>query len=399
MTKNPLFLFTASALLFLAAEPVSAEIAIDSSFPGGNIIVVKQEGDTVFLKPDYRDTKGQWFYWYFRTTSGTAGKKITFRFTEGTPIGVRGPAVSTDEGISWEWTEQQAADHKSFTYTFPAEAGETRFSFGIPYTQANLDRFLSVHKENPSLTKEILCKSKKGRDVERLHLIKPGSTPRMRILITSRSHACEMMMSYTAEGIIESFLADDERGRWFRENTEVLVIPFLDKDGVEDGDQGKNRLPRDHNRDYDGASIYRETAALREFVPGWSGGKLALALDLHCPHIRGGTNEKIYLVGSENPAWAKEQDRFSRLLEKSITGPLPYKASNDVAFGTEWNTAKSYTAGLSGSRWAGGLPGVKLATTFELPYANSQGAEVNPSSARAFGRDLATAIRSYLEAP
>ncbi len=374
-----------------------AEIAIDADIPGGNILIEKQEGDTVYLRPDYRDTKGSWFYWYFRTTGGTAGKTITFRFTDGSPMTVRGPALSEDGGVTWKWTEIPAPDYKSFTYTFPADAVETRFSFGIPYTQADLDRFLSGFSGNPSLKKEILCKTKKDRTVERLHLGTPGATPRFRIMVTCRAHACEMMTSYAAEGIIEAFLADDARGRWFRDNTEVLLVPFLDKDGVEDGDQGKNRLPRDHNRDYDGTSIHRETAALREFVPGWSTGKLALTLDLHCPHIRGGTNERIYLVGGGDPAMEQEEDRFSALLEKSITGPLPYRTSNNVPFGTEWNTAKSFTAGMNGSRWAAGLPGVKLATTFELPYANAQGEEVNASSARAFGRDLATAIRSYLE--
>ena len=46
------------------------------------------------------------------------------------------------------------------------------------------------------------------------------------------------------------------------------LVPFVDKDGVEEGDQGKNRAPRDHNRDYAGASMYPETGALRELGEG-----------------------------------------------------------------------------------------------------------------------------------
>ena len=83
---------------------------------------------------------------------------------------------------------------------------------------------------------------------------------------------------------------------------EFFVVPFVDKDGVEDGDQGKNRRPHDHNRDYGGRadgdhSIYASTRALRERIPAWSGGKLRVALDLHCPWIRGEHNEVIYFVG------------------------------------------------------------------------------------------------------
>jgi hypothetical protein len=38
-----------------------------------------------------------------------------------------------------------------------------------------------------------------------------------------------------------------------------------------------------------------------------------------------------------------------------------------------------------------------MGTTIEIPYANASGREVNQQNARAFGRDLAAAIRVYLE--
>ena len=72
-------------------------------------------------------------------------------------------------------------------------------------------------------------------------------------------------------------------GKWLREHVEFFIVPIVDIDGVEDGDQGKNRKPRDHNRDYAGESIYPQVKAIRERLPEWSDGKLRLALDLHCP--------------------------------------------------------------------------------------------------------------------
>ncbi len=83
-----------------------------------------------------------------------------------------------------------------------------------------------------------------------------------------------MMASWSLEGLMDEVLADTTDGRWLREHVEFLVVPFMDKDGVEDGDQGKNRRPHDHNRDYLGESIYPEVAAWRAFVPGWSEGRL-----------------------------------------------------------------------------------------------------------------------------
>jgi hypothetical protein len=65
------------------------------------------------------------------------------------------------------------------------------------------------------------------------------------------------MASYSLEGLMEGILAGDDVGRWLAGHVEFLVVPFVDKDGVEEGDQGKNRRPHDHNRDYGpGVSIY-----------------------------------------------------------------------------------------------------------------------------------------------
>ncbi len=394
-----LAVFVHAVLLFAigagAQEPSANPLQVDAKFPGGNIILEKIEGDTVTLRQDPRDTEGWWFYWCFQVR-GAEGRTLSFDFTDGAPIGVRGPAVSLDEGTTWSWLGKQASN-KSFTYSFPAKAGAIRFSFGMPYTEVHLESFLGRIGSNKALKLETLCQSRKGRVVEQLRVGKISGEPRYRVLVTCRAHCCEMMTSYAAEGLIESILANDPNGKWFRKNVELLLIPFVDKDGVEDGDQGKNRRPRDHNRDYDANSVHPETRAIQKLVPEWSKGKLRFALDLHCPNIRGKENEDIYLVGSEDPKTWTEQQRFGELLEQVQQGTLVYSATNNLPFGTKWNTTNNFTQGTSGSRWARGLPGVQLATTIELPYANASDREVNAESAREFGHDLARAIRAYLE--
>jgi hypothetical protein len=178
---------------------------------------------------------------------------------------------------------------------------------------------------------------------------------------------------------------------------ELNVVPFVDLDGVENGEQGKNRKPRDHNRDYDERSLYPETKAIKNLVASWTGGPLRVAIDLHCPWIRGPHNEVIYMVGSADKSIAKEQERFARILQRVSSGPLPYDASDNLAFGTAWNTDKNYEQGTSFSRWAGRQSGIEMAASFEIPYANAGGKPVTPDSARAFGRDLAAALVAYLQ--
>ncbi|UCG60060.1 MAG: hypothetical protein JSU70_11165 [Phycisphaerales bacterium] len=377
------------------ASPAERRLNVDADYAGGNIVVERIEGDTIYLKPDLRDTEGWWFYWNFRVR-GASGRTLTFQFTGKDPIGTQGPAISADSGRSWSWLGTDAVKDASFVYTFGEAADEVRFCFAMPYQQADLQRLLARYENNPNVVVRELCKTRKGRPVERVHAGRLDGQARHKVLLTARHHACEMMASYALEGALESVLADSDEGRWFRRNVEIVAIPFVDKDGVEDGDQGKNRRPRDHNRDYIGKSIYPSVAALRTFVPNFSNGRLKMVLDLHCPYIRGQYNEVVYIVGSLDEDVYRQQVRFGSILEDLAEGPLPYDNGDILPFGKAWNTSGSYGSGKSCSRWAAGLEGVRLAACFEIPYATASGRPVAADSARAFGRDLASAIRAYL---
>ena len=371
-------------------------LILDSLFPGGNIVLDRMDQDLVELHPDLRDTEGGWFYWCFRLRQA-AGRHLHFRFTQQAPIAARGPAVSLDAGETWRWLGLDNCTDDSFSYSVPPDAAEVRFSLGMTYTARHLDKFLQPLAANPHIQITTLCQSRKGRPVRKLLLGNSQSNPRYRVLITARHHACEMMASYELEGLLEAILADQPAGRWLRDHVAFMVVPFVDWDGVEDGDQGKNRLPCDHNRDYDGTSIHPETAAIRQQLPPWHSELPLVLLDLHCPWIRSGCNEQLYQVGHVAPEIWAQQQQFGRILQQVRRGPIPYRQDNDMPFGKEWNTQAGWgNKGLSATRWIGGLPGTLFASSIELPYANAQGVEVNAASARSLGHDLAHALQVYL---
>jgi len=326
---------------------------------------------------------------------------LTFQFTQGDVVGVLGPAVSTDGGESWTWLGRDVVQERTFRYAFEAGADEVRFCVAVPYVEANLREFLERHKGDPNLRADILCKTRKGRETELLHLGRLDGQCVHRVLLTCRHHCCESLASYSLEGILEAVLADSEQGRWLREHVEFLVVPFMDKDGVEDGDQGKNRRPHDHNRDYAGASagesIYPAVRALRQLVPQWSAGRLCFALDMHCPYIRGETDEYIYFVGGPDQEIWERVGHFSKILEAVQAGPLAFDSKNNLSFGQGWNTRENYKEGKSFSRWAAELAGILVGTCIEIPYANASGQAVTAETARALGRDLAHAFHRFLE--
>ncbi len=357
--------------------------------------MVKTAGDTLWLKPDLSETEGDWFYWYFKV-SNTSGKQLFFQFTMDNQFAAFGPAYSINNNHTWKWYGENRVHNNGFSYAFSLEDTVAWFCTAFPYTGKDLDSFLSRSKIRDGLVRDTLCLSPEGRVIEKLSIQPSGDGPRTRVLITARHHACEMMANYVLEGIIESTLNEVELA-YLRDRVEFLIVPFVDKDGVENGEQGKNRIPRDHNRDYAGESIYRSTAAIREEIPAWSDGKLKIALDLHCPWIKGKYHEWISLVGKKDPIMEDAQIRFCELLEKNATGELPFRRRDFLPYGTDWNTGGNYSKGMGFSQWATGIDNISLATTIEFPYANILGVQVTKDNARAFGKAVAFSLMDYLK--
>jgi len=368
---------------------------VDAGFPGGNVRVTGITGREVRVEPDLGDTEGNWFYWYFRVRDPGPGE-YAFLFPRGGLIGRYGPAVSRDGGETWAWLGPEAVeeDGRGFRVRFEEDEPEVRFSVGMPYTERRFRRFVQGLPRG-AFRVETLCMSRKGRRVEVLFAGREEGP--FKFVVTCRHHACEATADYALEGFVEEFLSDSPAGKALRARAGLCVVPFVDKDGVEEGDQGKNRLPRDHNRDYDGRSIYPETAAIRSLVPRWTAGAGVVALDMHCPGLTGEMNENIYFTGREREEVWREVCVLSGILEKTVSGGLPFSAAHNVPFGTAWNVPENYAKGKSFTKWAEELPGAVWAAGIELPYACAGGVAVTAEGMRAFGRDLARAFHRYFE--
>ena len=314
-------------LCFLPTAIVAAEgkVAIRTDFPGGNVVVVKNEGGTVQLAPDLRGGPA-WFYWHFEAEATEPGT-VTFSFAGSPLIGVRGPAVSRDGGKMWEWLgadkvqyapppekDKKTPRFESFAFTFKEAKQKVRFAVAIPYLQHDLDAFLDKNKANPHLKRSVLTETRIGRrPVDLVQIGKPGDGVRA-VLLTARHHACESMASFVLEGFIQEAMSDLPAGVEFRKKYVLYAVPIVDTDGVQLGDQGKNRLPHDHNRDYGAESIYPEIKAIQELADLK---KIQFALDIHCPYLRGDIHEAFHFVGlglphikdnlKEYTGWLKEE--------------------------------------------------------------------------------------------
>ncbi|MBE6615553.1 MAG: hypothetical protein E7631_09655 [Ruminococcaceae bacterium] len=345
---------------------------IHANFTGGNILVEKVENDFVFLEREIRDTEGDWFYWAF-CVEEAAGMTLTFRFPYDARVGRFGPAVSHDLK-NWHWLDVPSWGD-SFTYTFGPGENKVFFAHNMLY---HPERFLDFCM-NKELPVETVCPSVKGRDLPGTRF---GSGDKW-ILLTARHHACESTGSYVLEGVLDTLLPV------LPEEYSVLVIPFVDYDGVVDGDQGKNRKPHDHNRDYTDEPIYAVVDYMMQFGRK---NNLMYTFDFHSPWHQGSQNDHVFLSRSTE-AMEPFTDHFAEFFKKETADiVLHYDRIHDVGPNEQWNDENSPNSKNYFSKQSS----VKLSVTLETPYFGLAETKISQSNMLELGEAFGRAILCYI---
>ncbi len=379
------------------ADEKPAAILVDGDIPAGNIVVEGVAGDTIRLRQDLRDSP-DWFYWAFRVR-GAAGRTLNFKFTgRPAPVSARGPAVTKDGGRTWAFAARSSSPD-GFTYAFGPDEREVWFYQTFQYLPPDWDAFLKRHAADRGRLFETgeLCKSRKGRSVPKAVFGRIDGKARYRVFLSSRHHCGEATGTFVLEGFVGQVFAEGALGEWLRENVEILAVPFVDYDGVVDGDQGKNRRPHDHNRDYS-AFLHPETKAIAEWIASRADNDIDVFLDLHSPWVRGGENEMVFLTYGSNEQGNAAKRRWGELLEKAQTGSLAYRASDNFPWNFKWNKSSNVATGLKSSTgWAfDALRGPRMVATYEIPFAKANGKTVTPQACRELGAASAQTLRDFL---
>ena len=343
---------------------------IHQNFIGGNITVTKQTEKDVYLQNQIRDTNMDWFYWAF-CVENAGGKEITFHM-QPVRLGYWGPAVSHDLK-TWHWLD--SVDGDTFTYKFGKDENKVYFAHSMLY---HPERFSELADELSLNTFE-LCKSRKGRGVPAYSF----GDGQISIILTARHHACESTGSYVLEGVLRELSKNPIK------NSRVLCVPFTDYDGVIDGDQGKARIPHDHNRDYLGnESIYPETSAIQSYADKFG---CNYGFDFHSPWHNSGENDQIFIVRNSGEKLA-QTEKFSRIFEKQITGnSMKYSSENDHQPMTGWNQPSTNFGFTMMHR-----PECEIAFSLECAYFGTEDNKISPEKMIELGRCYAKALKEYI---
>lgn len=349
-------------------------IIITNKIPGGNINILSIENFDVFLEQEIRDTTEWWFYFSFKVKACKTGL-YTFHFCNRDVISKFGPAIS-DDGIHYYFEDDVYIDGTTFKY-YLKEGDEKYFAFSYPYTSTNFDLFL---KNINFLSKKQMSENTlKNRN----QYVYTFGNPKGKILsLTCRHHACEASASYVLEGAIEEL-----KNSKLKEKYLISIIPFVDLDGVEDGDQGKSRAPHDHNRDYIDEPIYSSIRYIKSTYTH----NLAYFLDLHCPGKWGTIHDFLSIIEGDEKL-TKNQHIFSKILEKTENDcEIPYSQQHNIEYLKSWNLPSANGRSFFTKQ------NVKLGLILEIPYFGENKKPYSINGLNLLGHNLIKALEIFDE--
>jgi hypothetical protein len=276
---------------------------------------------------------------------------------------------------SWKWLDSVNEDH-SFTYHFGEDENRVYFAHSMLYHPERFMKFAESH----CLQVDTLCMSRKGNPVP---MIRFGSGTRT-VFLSARHHVCESPGSYVLEGVLDRLLEKPVEG------IQVICVPFVDLDGVLAGDQGKDRAPFDHNRDYpeEGPSIYPETGKIRQMEKEEG---FFMCFDFHSPCHKGGMSDTVYIVRNSQ-SMVPQFERFGQFLESSITeNAMGYRSAGDLPPREDWDKQNLPCCGHYMRR-----RGLEVSFSLETAYFGKPENRFTQERGIELGRCFAEAIRKYI---
>jgi len=249
-----------------------------------------------------------------------------------------------------------------------------------PYGRPELDGLL--RDTRGSFTSDTVGLSQGGRPLVRLSngggeegSARPG------LFVTARQHSGETPGSWVMDGLLRRMASLGRRAPL------VWAVPFVDLDGVERGDYGKDNFPWDLNRAWGDPPMRHETLFLQHDFLRWKKRcRPVLTLDLHGPGATEAYGTYVSLPGNYRKLGrGKPTMRMARRLMAALGNFGAPRTPVTPGYLSRWNTARFDEFAV-----ANGVPSFVV----EIPYALARGRVLTRETYREMGAKMASILVS-----
>lgn len=278
-------------------------ISITSDFDGGNIEVLKIEGESADLAIR-RDHMSDFFQWFYFRVTGAGGRRLTLRITNCSESAYPGgwpdyAARASEDGENWRQVETHYADGVLTIHVEP-RGDALELAYFAPYSSARHAALIESHAAKPGVARTLLGNSLDGRPIERLTM---GEGPKQ-VWLYARQHPGETMAEWWIEGALEKLTdPEDAIAQLLRSKATIHIVPNMNPDGSARGHLRTNAVGINLNREWHAPSAEKSPEVLH-VLKAMDGTGVDFAMDVH-------GDEAIpaaFLAGFEGiPSWNEKQ--------------------------------------------------------------------------------------------
>ncbi|XP_023345018.1 cytosolic carboxypeptidase 6 [Eurytemora carolleeae] len=143
----------------------------------------------------------------------------------------------------------------SFAFAFDRDEERYQFSCCYPYSYSRLQLYIDeILAKKPTLvTREVISKSIKGRNLDLLTITEPNAiteepVKKRIVMVLGRQHPGESPSSFVVQGLIDFLLSKHNIAKELREKLIFKIIPMMNPDGVFLGNYRGSLIGTDLNR-------------------------------------------------------------------------------------------------------------------------------------------------------
>ncbi|MGI5817551.1 MAG: M14 family zinc carboxypeptidase [Armatimonadota bacterium] len=308
-------------------------------------------------------------------------------------LGLLRPVLRADEA---DWTrcdgvvvEEHDDGRRSVRFTHPGGAATVAAAFCFPYAPEHLDGTLAELGE--AWERVAIGVTREGRPLERLRLRSEITGRRAGIYLMARQHSGETPGSWILDGMLRFLASDSDEAPELREGLDVWVCPFVDLDGVVNGDYGKDALPWDFNRAWESMPMRPAVHAIqRDLLRFQERTAPRLVIDCHGP---GHSTPGVYvqLPRAERPeaqmAGARE---FAADLARQMPEMRPELCARETTYASRWNKLATQAS------WVWDTLDGTQAVSVETSYQRLGDRLLYPADYHQIGRRVVRAAREWM---
>jgi hypothetical protein len=344
-----LFLLGRFSLCSQPAGPAgdAPQLRIRSDFPGGSakVLGIDPDNNTIHITPADDPKRGFPCWWYFRLDGVNTNLPLTLEVTANQGIVQTGEPGKTREfpadyslpeyaafsmdGTNWEHTRRGERRGKQMTYHVAAAKSTFWLAWGPPFTLKDANQLIEqACARSPYASSFVLARTRGGRPVPGLRVAQPGAagSPRYGVWIQARQHAWESGSSWVAQGFVDWLVSNDPAAETLRQKADIVVIPIMDVDSVEEGQGGKEQVPHDQDEDWHPQPFFPEVAAgMKSLYALAKAGRLDLLLDLHNPGYSA-RDIDFYIAPTPllPPERVANEQNFFNIVQEQMTGAIKF---------------------------------------------------------------------------